>query len=350
MKKIKVLIVDDSLFIRQMFTKILSADPEIEVISAAVDANDARDKIKRFNPDVITLDIEMPGMDGLTFLKKVMSLRPIPVIMASSLTQKGAEATIKALEIGAVDYVSKSSPTDFDADRLAKDLIEKVKIAAKAKVRSVNFEEESSRAEQAIPVHGANEKLKSSILFAIGSSTGGVEALREVLIRLPENFPPVVIVQHMPPKFTTSFSERLDRICPMTVKEAQEGDIIKSGHIYLAPGGDDHMEIEKKGTQMICKLKHGEKVSGHSPSVDVLFDSVAKNIGKSAYGVILTGMGKDGAKGLLAMKQKGCINLGQDEASSVVYGMPKAAYLAGAVDKQLTLLDIPKEMVELAKI
>lgn len=349
MKKIKVLIVDDSLFIRQMFTKILSNEPDIEVISAAADANEARDKIKRYNPDVITLDIEMPGMDGLTFLKKIMSLRPVPVVMASSLTQKGADATLKALEIGAVDYVPKSSSTDFDVENLAKELIEKVKGASRAKVKAINLEENLDEIVNT-EVFGSNEKFKSGILFAIGSSTGGVEALKEVLTRLPENFPPIVVTQHMPPKFTKSFSERLDRICQMSVKEAENGDILEMGRIYIAPGGTQHLEIIKRGTQMACVLTDGEKVSGHIPSVDVLFESVAKNIGKLAYGVILTGMGKDGAKGMFSMKQNGCFNIGQDETSCVVYGMPKAAYMAGAVDKQCSLLDIPKEMVNVAKV
>jgi two-component system chemotaxis response regulator CheB len=346
-KKIKVLIVDDSLFIRQMFTKILSADPEIEVLSAAADANDARDKIKRYNPDVVTLDIEMPGMDGLTFLKKIMTLRPVPVVMASSLTQKGADATIKALEIGAVDYVSKTSSTDFDVEHLAKDLVEKVKAASRAKVRAVNFEEEGAD-EKVAEIIGVGEKFKNNALFAIGSSTGGVEALRDVLVKLPENFPPIVITQHMPPKFTTSFAERLDRICQMSAKEAENGDVIEPGWIYLAPGGK-HLEVIRRGVQMACLVTDGEKVSGHIPSVDVLFESVAKNIGKNAYGVILTGMGKDGAKGMLSMKQTGSVNIGQDEASCVVYGMPKAAYMTGAVDKQVDLQNISAEMVNLAK-
>ncbi len=347
MKKIKVLIVDDSLFIRQMFTKILSSDAEIEVVASAADANEAREKIKRYDPDVITLDIEMPGMDGLTFLKKIMTLRPIPVVMASSLTQKGADATIKALEIGAVDYVSKTSSTDFDVDSLAKDLVEKVKSASRAKVRNVNSQEHESS--ETTEVFGVGEKFKSGIIFAIGSSTGGVEALKEVLIRLPENFPPIVVTQHMPPKFTASFAERLNKICPMSAKEAENGDLIEPGNIYLAPGGM-HLEVIRRGVQMACAVGHGEKVSGHIPSVDVLFESISKNIGKSAYGVILTGMGKDGAKGMLSMRQSGSYNLGQDEASCVVYGMPKAAYVAGAVDQQASLLDIPKEMVKLAKV
>lgn len=346
MSKIKVLIVDDSLLIRQMFTKILSSDAEIEVLGAAVDANDARDKIKRLNPDVITLDIEMPGMDGLTFLKKIMSLRPIPVVMASSLTQRGADATIKALEIGAVDYVPKTTSSDFDNENLSRELISKVKSAARAKVKTVSFEEDDKISTEVV---GANEKFKSGIIFAIGSSTGGVEALKEVLTRLPEHFPPIVVTQHMPPKFTTSFAERLDRICQMSAKEAENGDLIETGKIYIAPGGL-HLEVIRRGLQMGCVVRDGEKVSGHIPSVDVMFESVARNIGRSAYGVILTGMGKDGAKGMLEMKNQGSVNLGQDESSCIVYGMPKAAYMVGAIDKQVSLLDIAKEMVDLAKV
>jgi two-component system chemotaxis response regulator CheB len=263
------------------------------------------------------------------------------------LTQKGAEETIKALELGAVDYVSKTSPSDFDVERLSKDLIEKVKSAAKARVKTVSPEAMQMDTDSAEAI-GQNLKFKQNIVFVIGSSTGGVEALKDVLIKLPENFPPIVITQHMPPKFTTSFAERLNRICHMKVKEAENGDLIENGCIYIAPGGF-HLEVIKRGAQMVCIVKDGEKVSGHIPSVDVLFESVAKNIGKFAYGVILTGMGKDGAKGMLAMKQAGSYNLGQDEASCIVYGMPKAAYIAGAVDKQLDLQEIAREMVELAK-
>lgn len=342
----KVLIVDDSLLIRQMFDKILSSDPEIEVVATAYDVTDAREKIKKYEPDVITLDIEMPGMDGISFLKKIMALRPTPVVMCSSLTQRGADITISALEAGAVDYVPKSTSTDFDFANLSAELIEKVKAAAKVKmIKPKEAEEQYIK----LPDQKDKHKFKSDILFAIGSSTGGVESLKVVLTKLPSNFPPVVITQHMPPKFTASFAERMNAICNMRVKEAENGDVIQPGFIYIAPGGLQ-MEIIKRGSQMACVVRDGEKVSGHIPSVDVLFESVAKNIGNKAYGVILTGMGKDGAKGMLQMKNAGSYNIGQDEKTCVVYGMPKAAFMAGAVDIQVALQDISENMIELAEV
>ncbi|HCR86254.1 MAG TPA: chemotaxis response regulator protein-glutamate methylesterase [Alphaproteobacteria bacterium] len=343
---IKVLIVDDSLLIRQMFSKILSSDTEIEVVATAHDVVDAREKIKKYEPDVITLDIEMPGMDGITFLKKIMALRPTPVVMVSSLTQRGADITIAALEAGAVDYVPKTTSSEFDYNNLSLELIEKVKAASRVKI--IRPKQDGEVAEKKKADKKNQYQFKNNILFAVGSSTGGVESLREVVTRLPSDFPPVLITQHMPPKFTKSFAERLDTICNMRVKEAENGDVIEVGNIYIAPGGF-HMEVIKRGIQMACIVRDGEKVSGHIPSVDVLFESVAKNIGKNSYGVILTGMGKDGAKGLLQMKNAGSYNIGQDEASSIVYGMPKAAYLAGAVDVQVSLSDIADKMIEIAK-
>jgi two-component system chemotaxis response regulator CheB len=347
LKVVKVLVVDDSLLIRQMFSRILSSDPEIEVVATAANADEAREKIKQFEPDVITLDIEMPGMDGITFLKKLMALRPVPVVMASSLTQKGAAVTIKALEIGAVDYVPKNTSTDFDYENLSKELIEKVKSASKIKLIVPKYDDLEE--EKKVKFFDNSLKFKQNILFAIGASTGGVESLKSVLTKLPANFPPIVITQHMPPKFTSSFAERLNKICNMSVKEAENGDIIEDGHIYIAEGGK-HLEVIKRGSQMACVVKDGEKVSGHTPSVDVLFESVAKNIGNKAFGVILTGMGKDGARGMLMMRNSGSFNIGQDEVSSIVYGMPKAAYMAGAVDVQVSLENIPNKMIELAKV
>lgn len=351
MNKVRTLIVDDSLLIRQMFSKILSDDPEIEVIGTAENAEEARIKIKELNPDVITLDIEMPGMDGISFLKKIMALRPMPVVMASSLTQKGADVTLAALEAGAVDYVPKVTSTEFDANALANELRAKVRAAAKVKLRPAKYADNVIEIKTRLQAQAQNENLtfRPNLLFAIGSSTGGVESLRDVLIELPSNFPPVVITQHMPPKFTGTFAERLNKICQMRVKEAENGDLIQTGTVYIAPGGMQ-MEIIKRGSQMATVVRHGEKVSGHIPSVDVLFESVAKNIGSNACGVILTGMGKDGAKGMLEMKKAGCYNFGQDEESCIVYGMPKAAYLAGAVDKQVSLSKMAREMKDFAKV
>jgi two-component system, chemotaxis family, protein-glutamate methylesterase/glutaminase len=343
MKKTKVLIVDDSLLIRQMFTKILNDDPEIEVLGSAEDPFEARDKIKLLNPDVITLDIEMPKMDGITFLKKIMALHPLPVVMVSSLTQRGADATIQALEIGAVDYVPKTTSTDFDTENLREELVRKVKNAAKIKVTQIRAEVTTKTI---IKSDYKPIKFKNNVLVAIGASTGGVESLRDVLINIPANFPPIVITQHMPPKFTKSFADRLSKVCHINVKEAESGDLLEAGNAYIAPGGF-HLEVIKRGNDMGCIVRNGENVTGHKPSVDVLFESVAKNIGNKAVGVILTGMGRDGAKGMVAMKQAGCFNFGQDEASSIVYGMPKAAFMAGAVDVQLPLNKVADELIKI---
>lgn len=345
MKKIRVLIVDDSLLIRQMFNKILSDQDDIEVVGLAEDAFDAREKIKELNPDVITLDIEMPGMDGISFLKKLMSLRPIPVVMASSLTQKGAAATLKALEIGAVDYVSKTSSQDFNVEEMAHELVAKVRAASRVKTQNIT---ESKVMPESMEL-SKKYKFKDNLVFFIGSSTGGVEALREVLTKLPANFPPILVTQHMPPKFTTSFAERLDKICKMSVCEASNGMVVSAGNIYIAAGGKQ-FKVIKRGLDYACVVEHGEKVSGHLPSVDVLFSSAAKVVGNDAIGVILTGMGSDGAKGMLEMKNAGCYNIGQNEDSCIVYGMPKAAYMAGAVDKQVSLHKISSEMINLAKV
>ncbi len=329
--------VDDSALIRELFTTILNSDPEIEVVGTAVDPYDAREKIKALNPDVVTLDIEMPKMDGISFLKKIMSLRPMAVVMVSSLTQKGAKATLDALEIGAVDYVPKSDSQSFDSDRLKDDLISKVKAASKAKVKVYD---ENKPAPAKISFSGTS----SNKIIAIGSSTGGVEALKEVITILPENIPPVLMVQHMPEKFTATFAGRLNNDSTISICEAEDGMEIKSGHGYIAPGSY-HMEISARGGKKYISLNRGELVSGHRPSVDVLFRSVARHYGGDAVGVILTGMGKDGAKGLLEMKMQGAKTIGQDEATSIVYGMPKAAYLAGAVDIQKPLEKIAQEIL-----
>lgn len=341
MKKITVLIVDDSALIRQMFTTMLSKDPAIEVVGSAVDPYDAREKIKKLNPDVITLDVEMPKMDGLAFLEKIMSLRPMPVVMVSSLTQRGADVTLKAMEIGAVDYISK--PTEnlgVETIALLQDkLISKVKMAARANVRPKGARYIPEKP-QVLEYKGNADKI-----IAIGSSTGGVEALREIVGVLPANTPPIVVTQHMPEAFTASFAKRLDENSEMTVYEAQDGMKIERGCLYLAHGGQ-HLEIKKQGTGYVCYCYKGENVSGHCPSVDVLFRSVAKEAKNKALGVILTGMGKDGADGMLEMKNAGIVNLGQDEASCVVYGMPKVAYDMGAVSKQVSLERMAKEILQ----
>jgi two-component system chemotaxis response regulator CheB len=320
----RVLVVDDSAVMRKLITAALSADPELEVVGEAGDPLQAREAIKALNPDVITLDVEMPNMNGIDFLERIMRLRPMPVVMISTLTARGTEATLAALELGAVDCIEKPRGSDAEGFRM---IAEKVKMAARARVRSRN-----PRTEPACTSHFApNDRI-----VAIGSSTGGVEALLTIVERLPADCAPTVITQHMPATFTKSFAERLNRACAATVTEARDGDPLVSGHVYVAPGGDYHLEIEGKA-QLRCKVTHGDPVSGHCPSVDVLFSSVARAAKGRGLGVILTGMGRDGARGLKAMRDAGARTLGQDESTCVVYGMPRAAFELGAVERQLPL-------------
>jgi len=328
-KPIRVLVVDDSALIRELLTMLLTADPEIEVVGTAGDPFIARERIKALNPDVVTLDIEMPNMDGVTFLRKIMTLRPMPVVMVSTLTKAGAEITLEALEIGAVDFIAK--PTgDFDnaMTDLAEELRSKVKSAAHARV--------GMRRVPAVARQPGQRPHAPEKIVAIGASTGGVEALKALLMNLPATCPPVLITQHMPPRFTAAFSERLNRECPMAVSEAKHNEIIEPNHVYIAPGSH-HLELVRNGGQYRCFLNDGPTVSGHRPSVDVLFRSVARVASKAAVGVILTGMGKDGAEGLLELRAAGAITLGQDEASSLIYGMPRAAFERGAVGHQCSL-------------
>lgn len=338
-KQVSVLIVDDSLLIREMLQNILSSDPNINVIATAEDAFDAREKIKKFNPDVITLDVEMPKMDGIAFLEKVMTLRPMPVVMISTLTQKGTDTTIRALELGAVDYVGKPTSNSDDLKKVSAEIIDKVKIAASANVCK---HVEKGQCEVVDSVVGKNP---NKDLIAIGASTGGVEAIKEVLVRLPNNLPPIVIVQHMPAKFTQSFAKRLDQTCKLKVSEASNGDKLQSGHVYIAPG-DMHMKVETSGGSGKLIVKEGEKVSGHCPSVDVLFESVASCYGSRAVGVMLTGMGKDGADGMLSMRNAGAFNIGQNQQTCVVYGMPKMVKDNNAVNIQKPLTEIASEVVK----
>ncbi|MFN7038191.1 MAG: chemotaxis response regulator protein-glutamate methylesterase [Alphaproteobacteria bacterium] len=336
LKKIQVLIVDDSAFIRQLFTNFLSSDNEIKVIGTAKDPYEAREKIKSLNPDVVTLDIEMPNMDGLSFLHKIMTLRPMPVVMVSTLTQKNAQETLKALEMGAIDFISKPVGSENEANiySVKEELIEKVKIAAKARIKN-NFPSVKIKSiKEFVPSFKTANKI-----IAIGASTGGVEALREIISELPANSPPIVITQHMPEKFTLSFAKRLDSIAKVQVHEAKHNQPILSGNIYIAPG-NFHLEVAKFSGRYICKIIDSPIVSGHRPSVDVLFSSVAKTVGKNAVGVILTGMGRDGAEGLLAMRENGSYNIGQNEQTCVVYGMPKIAKEKNAVNIELPLENI----------
>ncbi len=336
---IKVLIIDDSALIRRLLTDILSADPAIEVVGTASDPLIARERIRTLQPDVLTLDIEMPKMDGLTFLERLMALRPMPVVVVSTLTQKNTDAALRALELGAVDCVAKPlADISSGMQSLGEEMVAKVKAAARAR----------PRARSATPPRSAlsvDPRLSTvGRIVAIGASTGGVEALQQVLMRLPATAPAVLITQHMPAGFTASFARRLDTQCAVTVQEATDGRRVLPGHVYIAPGAL-HLELVRTGSHHECRVRNGELVSGHRPSVDVLFHSVATAAGRSAVGIILTGMGRDGAAGLLEMRRTGARTLGQTEASCVVYGMPKAAMQAGAVEAEFPLDRIAEEIV-----
>ncbi|MBX4954898.1 chemotaxis response regulator protein-glutamate methylesterase [Rhizobium lentis] len=333
----RVLVVDDSPTMRGLITAVLSSDPEVNVIGQAGDALEAREAIKRLNPDVVTLDIEMPNMNGLDFLEKIMTLRPMPVIMVSTMTHRGAEATLAALEIGAFDCVGKPGPGE---PRPFGDLAEKVKAAARTQRQF------SQPAAAVTPPPSVAEFRVGRKIVAIGSSTGGVEALIAVLQKFPANCPPTVITQHMPPTFTKSFAERLNRLCAPVVQEATDGARLEIGKIYLAPGGERHLQVSG-GSAPCCRLVDRAPVNGHRPSVDVLFDSVAELAGRNAVGVILTGMGRDGAAGLLKMRHAGARTLGQNEKTCVVYGMPRVAQELGAVEQQLPLAAIGEEILKL---
>lgn len=334
-----VLIVDDSPTMRAMIGSVLRKDSAISVVGEAASAAEARTAIKELNPDVVTLDIEMPNMNGLEFLEKIMLLRPMPVIMVSTLTQRGAEASVAALEIGAFDCVGK--PAGGDRSAPFADLPAKVKAAA-ASVRQRGAPRQAAAAPTPAPCDPHYRPSRKVI--AIGASTGGVEALIQVLSRFPRNCPPTVVTQHMPSTFTRSFAERLDRLCAPDVREAIDGAPLDFGRIYLAPGGDRHLTVANTGTPC-CRLKAGAPVNGHCPSVDELFSSVAEVAGRKAIGAILTGMGRDGAQGLLKMRMAGAITFGQNERTSVVYGMPRVAFEIGAVEKQLPLEAIGDEIV-----
>jgi two-component system chemotaxis response regulator CheB len=336
---VRVLIVDDSALMRQLLASLLAEDPEIEVVDAAPDPLVAREMIKALNPDVVTLDVEMPRMDGLTFLRKIMTLRPMPVVMISTLTQAGAEVTLEALEAGAVDFVAK--PTNAAAAAMATlgaELRDKVKAAARTRV--------GVRRVQPAPRRREPLNRQSGRIVMIGASTGGVEALKAVLMDLPPDCPPTLITQHMPERFTAAFARRLDRECPMSVCEAADNQRLETGRVYIAPGAH-HLELAREGSGFACRLHDDPPVSGHRPSVDVLFRSGARIAGARLIGVILTGMGKDGAEGLLELRKAGAATLGQDEATALIYGMPRVAFERGAVERQLPLHAIAGAVVEL---
>lgn len=329
---IRVLIVDDSATARTVISEALSRDPEIKIVGTAPDAYVARDKIVQLKPDVVCLDVEMPRMDGITFLRKLMKHFPVPVLMVSSLTQKGAQVTLDALEAGAIDYVAKPHSYIYDGiTDIEKELIAKVKMVASSNLNA-RIRQRETQKEKLIsvkPLYSLAETTNK--IIAIGASTGGTVALTDLLTTFPKNIPGTVIVQHMPSGFTNAFAQRLNELCEVEVKEAEDGDIISKGKVLIAPG-DLHMIIRREGGNYKVKLGTGEKVSGHRPSVNVLFNSVAKQAGSNAIGVILTGMGNDGAKGMLAMKNSGAINIAQDEKTSIVWGMPKVAIEIGATN------------------
>ena len=354
-RRIRVLIVDDSALVRKLLSEILRSAPDMEVVGTASDAFHARDRIKLLQPDVLTLDVEMPRMDGITFLRNLMRLRPMPVVMVSSLTETGAEVTLDALSIGAVDYLSKPK-VDLAATlgEYREELLEKIRAAARARVRPYE-----PRAERAPPPEslGADAVLRRTTpvkfrttdrLIAVGASTGGTEAIKEFLQGMPPDAPGVVIAQHIPKAFSTPFAERMNRSSQMTVCEAQDGQQILPGHAYIAPG-DQHLVVIRSGTRWVCRLDDGLTVNRHKPSVDVLFRSVAQEAGYNAIGVLLTGMGKDGAQGLLEMRQAGSPTLVQDEATSVVWGMPGEAMQIGAAAEELPLHRIAGRVLELAE-
>ncbi len=346
MKRIRVLIVDDSALVRDILSKGLSSDPGIEVVGTAPDVYVARNLIVELRPDVLTLDIEMPRMDGIEFLRRLMPQYPIPVVVVSSLTQRGKEITMQALEAGAIDFVPKPAT---DVARGLTDMM--LELRTKIKISSnANVAHWKNKRFESLDKHksSTNKALAESTdkVIAIGASTGGTEAIKKVISELPPSTPGIVIVQHMPAGFTKTFSERLNETCLMQVKEADNGDRVVTGRILVAPG-DYHMKIVRRGGHYIVELNQQDKVSGHRPSVDVLFQSVAQNVGANAYGVILTGMGADGAVGLKAMRDAGAKTIGQDEYSCVVYGMPKVAWEMGGVEKQIRLDRITAELIGL---
>lgn len=342
MSRIRVVIVDDSALMRGILREILEAAPDIEVVGSAMDPYQAREIIREQAPDVVTLDVEMPRMNGLDFLEKLMRLKPTPVVMVSSLTEHGAEVTLRALELGAVDFIAKPK---VDIERGMRDyaelLLEKVRIAARAKVRRLALADP----EGAEPVKKPRLQLASSEkLIAIGASTGGTEALRDVLVGFPPDAPAVLIAQHMPEQFTASFARRLDGLCRIVVKEASAGERVLPGHAYIAPG-HSHLLLARSGANYVCELAQTAPVNRHRPSVDVLFQSVAKVAGRNAVAALLTGMGNDGAQGLLDLRQSGAHTVAQDEASCVVYGMPRTAVELGAAEEVLPLDKIAGQLM-----
>lgn len=343
---IKVVIVDDSALIRSVLKKIIEQTSDIEVVGVAPDPLIAREIIRATNPDVITLDVEMPKMDGLEFLEKLMRLRPMPVLMISTLTEKGSDVTLRALELGAIDFVSKPKiDIEGGMHEYAEEITTKIRMVAKARVHQlVHSSVPASKNADAVLPAIRNRIISTEKILVFGASTGGTEALKEVLIHMPPDCPGIVIAQHMPEGFTKSFATRLDSLCKISVKEAEHGDRILPGHAYLAPG-HSHLLVARSGANYLCELSQADPVNRHRPSVDVLYRSAANVVGKNAVGVILTGMGKDGAAGMKEMQEAGAHTFAQDEASCVVFGMPKEAIAQGGVDEVVPLKDMANQVL-----
>jgi two-component system chemotaxis response regulator CheB len=351
MKKIRVLVVDDSALIRSLMTEIINAEDDMEVVGVAIDPYAAREQIKKLNPDVVTLDVELPRMNGIEFLERLMRLRPTPVVMVSSLTAAGASTTLRALELGAVDFVLKPAVDVEDGlHELAEDLKEKIRAAAVARVRRfADSPPRSVSADAVLPPRASGAVRSDETIIVIGASTGGTEALRELLEYIPRTAPPILVAQHMPPGFTKSFAERLDRTCQIDVCEATSGQRLLSGNAYIAPGSA-HLLVERRGSVGYTALSDGPPVNRHRPSVDVLFRSAATTYGRRAVGAILTGMGRDGAAGMAEMHATGSFTVAQDEASCIVFGMPKAAIESGGVSKVAPLRAIAGIIMQQAGI
>jgi two-component system chemotaxis response regulator CheB len=373
MAKTRVVVVDDSALVRSLLTEIINRQPDMECVGAAADPLVAREMIRNLNPDVITLDVEMPRMDGLDFLSRLMRLRPMPVVMVSTLTERGAEVTLRALELGALDFVAKPKIGITDGlKQLAEDITEKIRTASKAHIRRVVVQPvaalpqttsalgsaaaalhaETARSAPPRPAAAPERPAPSSIgrlstekIIFIGASTGGTEATKDVLIHLPADCPAVMITQHMPPGFTKSYAARLDSLCRIRVAEARDGERVLPGHAYIAPGVF-HLSVERSGANYVARVTDGDPVNRHKPSVEVLFNSAARVVGPNALAVMLTGMGADGAKAMRAMRDAGSFNIAQDEASCVVFGMPKEAIAHGAAHEVLSLNRIAARLIE----
>jgi two-component system chemotaxis response regulator CheB len=348
MSKIRAVVVDDSALVRSLLTEIINRQPDMQCVGAASDPYVAREMIRNLDPDVITLDVEMPRMDGIDFLSKLMRLRPMPVVMVSTLTERGADVTLRALELGAIDFVAKPKiGISNGLQQLAQEITEKIRIAAKAQVRKLVTPQPAAPGDAAAtPVVPSNiGRLSTEKIIFIGASTGGTEATREVLTSLPPDSPAVVITQHMPPGFTRSYATRLNGLCRIAVKEAEDGERVLPGHAYIAPGGR-HLSVERSGANYIARVQDDEPVNRHRPSVEVLFKSAARVVGPNAIGIMLTGMGADGAKAMKEMRDAGSYNYVQDEASCVVFGMPREAIQAGAAHEVLPLTQIAPQLIE----